>query len=250
MKHRFSAIISLALLTVLPLTAQKFADHWEHTVRVGYNIGGNMPMGMPATIRKLNSYTPQPNPSLGIDALMMLNTRWGVQLGARIENKGMSEDANVKNYHMEITQGNQTLAGMFTGDVYTKVTQWEATVPLCAVLRIRKVDLKLGPYLSYVAYGHFKGWAHNGYLRVTDPTGPKVILGETPAERGEYDFSEHMRRWQYGFLLGADWNIGRRFGAYADLNWGVSRTFHKNFNTIEQDLYPVYATVGMTYRIH
>ena len=253
MKHRILLLILTLSLCAGTATAQKFADHWEHSFRLGYNIGGNMPMGLPATIRHLNSYTPQPNPSLGFDAIMFLNKhqRWGIQLGVRIENRGMAEDAQVKNYHMEITRGNQTLAGMFTGDVYTKVTQWGATVPLRAVWRISpKWDLKLGPYLTYVAYGKFEGWAHGGYLRVNDPTGPRVELGETPAERGDYDFSENMRRWQYGFMLGADWHIGQRFGAYADLSWGVSKTFHASFTTIEQDLYPVYLTLGATYRIH
>ena len=31
-----------------------------------------------------------------------------------------------------------------------------------------------------------------------DPTGQKVMLGSEEGERGEYDFSDDMRSWQFG----------------------------------------------------
>ncbi|MBR1804356.1 MAG: PorT family protein, partial [Muribaculaceae bacterium] len=161
----------------------------------------------------------------------------------------MKEDAQVKNYHMEITQGGQTLAGMFTGNVTTKVAQWMLTVPAQAVWRINKVNLKFGPYFSLVLGQEFSGWAHQGYLRVDDPTGAKVELGEAENERGNYDFTEHLRRAQFGMTLGADWALGNRLGLYADLNWGMTAAFHSDFHTIEQSLYPIYGQLGITYRI-
>ena len=208
-----------------------------------------MPLGMPEEIRKLNSYTLQLSPAVGGDALLPLNDQWAAVVGLRFENKAMSEDANVKNYHMEISKGGQTLAGMFTGDVTTKATQWMLTLPIQAALHIQKVDLRVGPYLSYLLNREFSGWAHNGYLRVDDPTGAKVELGEAANERGDYDFSEHMRRWQWGIGIGADWHFGNRMGAYAELNWGVTPTMKSKFHTIEQKLYPIYGTLGLTYRL-
>ena len=41
---------------------------WYYTARLGLNIGGTAPVGMPATIRSMNSYKIQPNFTLGIDA--------------------------------------------------------------------------------------------------------------------------------------------------------------------------------------
>ena len=225
----------------------------EVKVRVGYNIGGTMPVGMPATIRSLNSYTPQIAPTVGADVLLPLHLplrgQWGFLAGLRFERKAMREDATVKNYHMEIVRGGERLAGMFTGRVTTRTSQWVATIPAQAVWHVRNVNIKAGPYFSWCVDNAFDGWAHNGYLRVDDPTGAKIELGEEPGERGDYDFSDDLRRWQVGIGLGADWNLGGRFGLYADLNWGISTAFKSDFHTIEQNMYPIYAQLGVTYRI-
>lgn len=229
--------------------AQAFSDHAMFYLRVGYNVGGTAPMGLPASIRRLNSYTPLLTPAAGVDVLIPNNDWRGFLTGIRIERKAMEEDATVKNYHMEITQGGQTLAGMFTGDVTTRTSQWVVTVPLQAVWRVNRVKLKVGPYASWAFAKDFSGWAHNGYLRVDDPTGAKVELGEADDERGNYDFDEHVRNWQVGLALGADWHLTRRIGVYADLNWGITRVMKSDFHTIEQSLYPIYGQVGVTYRI-
>ena len=47
----------------------KYLHGYQYQARVAYNIGGTAPIGLPATIRTLHSYTLQPNFSLGIDAL-------------------------------------------------------------------------------------------------------------------------------------------------------------------------------------
>ena len=257
-----SLIRRYIVMTVVMMMALAFHGHAQNTqelgfikgkyqvkARLGYNIGGTMPLGMPASIRKLNSYSLQMTPAVGADFLLPIDNSRGVQIGLLFEHKGMKEDANVKNYHMEITQGGQTLSGMFTGDVTTKVSQWMLSLPIQAVWRVKKVNLKFGPYVSIVMGQEFSGWAHSGYLRVNDPTGPKVELGEVENERGNYDFSEHLRKAQFGMTLGADWNLGGRLGLYADVNWGMTAIFQSDFHTIEQNLYPVYGQLGITYRI-
>ena len=248
MRHR----ILVALLLALGLSgshAQEFSKTPIVKVRAGYNIGGTMPVGLPASIRSLNSYTPQVAPAIGADATFPLSERWGLLTGVRVERKAMREDATVKNYHMEIVRGGERLAGMFTGRVTTRTSQWVASVPVQAVLHVDRVNLKLGPYIACCIDNSFDGWAHRGYLRVDDPTGAKIELGEEPDERGDYDFGEDLRRWQVGMTLGADWNLGGRFGLYADLNWGLSAAFKSSFHTIEQSMYPIYGQLGVTYRI-
>ena len=46
----------------------KYLHNYKYYVHVGYNIGGTAPIGMPASIRTLHSYTLQPNFTLGVDA--------------------------------------------------------------------------------------------------------------------------------------------------------------------------------------
>ncbi len=215
-------------------------------VRLGYAIGGTMPIGMPASIRGLNSYTLQFNPSSGIVGTHQINNDWYIVAGLQLENKGMETDAEVKNYHMEITRGGQTLAGMFTGDVTTKVTEWMLTVPVQVAFKYKKVFFRLGPYLSYVGNKDFSGWAHNGYLRVDDPTGAKIEMGEAQDERGEYDFTSNMRRIQVGIDAGVDWYFSKKFGLFADLPWGLNRIQKSDFKTIEQNMYPIFGKLGVT----
>ena len=208
-----------------------------------------MPLGLPSTIRHLNSYTPQMSPTMGVDLLVPFDGWRAFQVGLHLDCKAMEEDATVKNYHMQITRGGETLSGMFTGDVKTETRQWLLSVPVQIVWRVNKVNIKVGPYASLALYKIFGGYAHNGYLRVDDPTGAKVILGEDENERGDYEFDKDVRGWQIGIDLGADWQLSRRIGLYADLNWGLSPLFKGSFRTIEQSLYPIYGQLGMTYRL-
>ncbi|MCF0181782.1 MAG: PorT family protein [Muribaculaceae bacterium] len=218
-------------------------------VRLGYGIGGTAPIGLPPSIRSLNKFKLQFNPSLGIDATYGIKGPLGIMFGIQLENKGMEMDARVKDYHMEIVHGGQQLAGQFTGDVTTKVTEWMITIPIQASYRYKKVRFKLGPYISYVGSRNFSGWAHNGYLRVGNPTGPKVFLGDSVEERGEYDFTGHMRRLQAGIDAGIDWKWSSRFGGFLDLAWGLTPVHKSDFKTIEQTLYPIYGKIGVTYRL-
>lgn len=254
MNHHLTIITGFCLLLLLPfqsMRAQKgfFGDITVKT-RLGYNIGGTAPVGLPRSIRKLNSYTPQPNPSIGIEGVKPVGKGFGVLVGLRFENKGMKEDARVKNYHMEIIRGGQSLEGMFTGDVETKVREWMVTVPVQATWDASpKVQLRLGPYVSVLTSKGFTGNAHDGYLRVGNPTGPKVLLGSDEGTRGTYEFGDHMRRVQWGVGAGADWLLTGRFGIYGELNWGLNGIHHSSFKTIEQTLYPIFGTVGILYRI-
>lgn len=246
------AIISLilAITAAIPASAAGIFDNLKYDFRLGYNIGGTMPMGMPASIRELNSYKLTPSVMLALGVYKPVDSHWGITTGLRIENKGMDIDATVKNYHMTIVRGGQELEGMFTGKNHSEAEQWMLTLPLQATYAFNdNVRLKLGPYLSYVRSHTFKGSAYDGYLRVGNPTGEKVELGTAQDERGTYDFSDDMRDLQWGVALGADWYFSRSWGVFADLSWGFTGIFKSGFNTIEQKMYPVYGTIGMSYRM-
>lgn len=222
----------------------------KYMARVGYSIGGTAPVGMPASIRSLEKFTPTANLLIGLDAYKPIKGKWGVQAGFHYENKGMSTDARVKSYNMEMRRGDESLKGLFTGNVVTKVEEWMVTLPLQATYDVSgKLRLKFGPYFSYVMSNNFSGYAYDGYLRVGNPTGDKVELGHVEGERGDYDFTEDLRHWQFGLDLSADWFFSQRIGAYAGLSWGLTNIFRKDFKTIEQSMYPIYGSVGLTYKL-
>lgn len=226
-----------------------FLDNLTYNLRFGYGIGGTAPMGMPATIRSLESYRLEPNFTLGLGVYKQLNNRWGLTTGLHLENKGMNIDAKVKNYHMSIIKGGQSLDGYFTGMNTSEAEMWMLTLPLQATYSFSQdLHLKFGPYLSYINKPVFRGYASDGYLRVGNPTGTKVMLGSDEGSRGTYDFSDSMRSLQFGFMFGAEYYFHRRWGMFADVSWGVTGVFKKKFKTIEQTLYPVYGTLGVSYR--
>ena len=243
-------ILSIAFVAATISTwAFSLPDSLNYTFRIGYNIGGTAPVGMPATIRKLNSYDFQPNVSLGSDVQKALWGTWGLAAGVRLENKGMKIDATVKNYHMKMVQGGNELEGMYTGRLVTDCNLWMLTVPVMATFHSGRWLIKCGPYVSYVATRSFKGHVYDGYLRTGDPTGDKVDMGPESDDNPTYDFSDDMRKCHVGMLIGADCRLGKRLGVYADLTWGLNDAFKSSFKTIEQTLYPIYGTIGLTYKL-
>lgn len=231
-------------------TTKKFLHNYSYYARLGFNLGGTAPIGMPESIRSLHSYKVQANLSIGVDAHHPFNDKWGIMFGLHLDNKGMKTDAGVKNYHMAIIRGGEKLEGMFTGNVVTDVDMSLVTIPVMATYDISpKVRAKLGPYVSYVISKKFEGYAYDGYLRENNPTGTKLNLGHEEGERGDYDFSEDLRNWQVGIDAGIDWYITKRWGASVGLAWGVSPVFKSSFKTIEQKMYPIYGTIGVNYQL-
>ena len=238
-KTIFTLLVAMA--TALPAGAFTLFDNLVYNLRFGYSIGGTAPMGMPATIRSMDKFTLSPNFNLGLGVYRDISEHWGISTGLFLENKGMKVEASVKNYHMAFVRGSQRLEGNFTGGVSMDVTQWMLTLPIQATYAFNKN--------SYVRSHEFTGYAYGGYIRVGDPTGQKVEIGSDEGSRGTYDFSDSMRSWQFGMLLGVDWYFHKHWGCFADLSWGFTDIFDEDFDTIEQNLYPIYATIGISYRI-
>ena len=241
---------SLLILSSASCWSQSFFNDIKVSARAGYNVGGTQPVGLPASIRKLNSYTVKSNYVIGVDAEKPISPKWGVMLGLRFENKGMEIDATVKKYYMEIVKGGDSMKGYFYGDNFTRVKQWMFTVPVQAAFNPSdKVRLKFGPYVSFLTAKDFSGYAYDGYLRGNTPVGPKVDLGHEDNTRGNYGFQDDMRKVHVGLNLGVDVKVYKQLGVFADLAWGLNGIFKKDFKTVEQTLYPIYATLGIVYQI-
>lgn len=252
MKKTISAIfiIVLCAMTTLTARAENFISDIKCNFRFGYMIGGTAPVGMPASIRSLDTYRLEPNITLGIDANKPISPNWMLVTGVRLENKGMYIDAKVKNYHMAVVKGEQRIEGYFTGGNVSKVEEWMFTVPFMLSYSVNNdFHIKGGFYLSLLTKTSFTGYAHDGYLREGDPTGGKIPLGNTEQDRGNYDFSDDMRKQQLGFIIGADYYWGRHWGAFVDLTWGATGIFKSSFKTIDQTLYPIYGSIGLAYRL-
>ena len=227
--------------------AQNSDKTWSFLGRIGYVIGGTTPMPLPEEIRSIDKFSPKFGMTVGVDATRRLDNRWGVTAGVYFFTEGMHTEAGVKNYHMGIIQGDDYLEGNFTGKDVTDNSMMGLTIPVMGSFSISaRVDINLGPYVSYLYDREFKGEVYDGYLREGNPTGQKVIIDSgNPAT---YDFSDSMRQWLWGMCLGFDWKVVRHCTVFASLDWGLNDVFRSDFKTVEFALYPVYATFGVAYR--
>lgn len=221
----------------------------EYSVKAGFNIGGTSPLPLPREIRAITGYKPTVCFSIEGDITKWFddNKKWGMMLGIRLENKGMETTARVKNYSMEIIGGGgERLKGNWTGRVKTKVKNSYFTVPVLAAYRVSpRVKLNAGPFVSLRTNGDFSGHVYDGYLRKDNPTGEKVDF--TGDQIATYDFSDNLRKFQWGMQAGVEWRAFKHLNVNADLAWGLNDIFNSDFNTITFAMYPVYLNVGFGY---
>ena len=248
---KYSIIIALLLIVIggNPAKAQQDRTQsiihsslhgWEYALKAGFSIGGTAPLPLPEEIRKIDSYVPSMAISIEGNATKWLDEKkiWGLTLGLRLETKNMTTEATVKNYGMKIINT--------TGGVKTKVKNSYLTIPVLANYKISsRWKLVAGPYFSYLLEGDFSGHVYEGHLRTPDQTGSRVdFSGESIAT---YDFTDNLRKFQWGIQFGGEWRAFKHLNVYADLTWGLNDIFKKNFDTISFAMYPIYLNIGFGY---
>lgn len=218
---------------------------WYIRLSAGYNIGGTAPLPMPREIRGIEGYNPGLNLAIeGTVEKMFGKGNWGLRWGVRLETKGMTTKADVKNYYMEVYNGgNDIINGYWTGKVKTQVKNTYLTVPVLAVYRINeRWNVSAGVYASYLLEGEFTGNAYDGYLREGDPTGAKSEL-----DNATYDFSTDIRKLNWGLQAGGEYKAYRHLAIFANLQWSMNGIFPSDYSSVTFDLYPIYGTLGFTY---
>lgn len=222
---------------------------WEYDIKAGFNFGGTSPIPLPKEIREINGYNPGMAISIegSVTKWFSDSKQWGVTLGLRLENKSMTTEATVKNYGMKIINANGgALEGVWTGGVKTKVKNSYLTVPVLANYQLSKRwTISAGPYVSYLLEGDFSGHVFEGHLRTPDQTGSRVdFTGESIAA---YDFSDNLRRFQWGLQVGAEWKAYKHLSVFSHLSWGLNDIFKKDFDTVTFAMYPIFLNVGFGY---
>lgn len=230
---------------------------WTIGLRAGYNIGGTMPIPIPAEMTSINSFNPGLNFGVQVDFDKTYNKHWGLGLGLRFETKGMDTDVTVENYHTVFKQGTDQTECNYTGKQSTSYSGSYLTIPVLGRYRFNsRWSVVAGPYFGIALHKEFKGDASEGYQRQLkqDPiTGAMVPTGlktdVTPQNPASYDFSDDMRTFNYGIEVGFDWQAFKHFLVFAHLDWGLNDAFKDSFNeTIPFPMYPVYGQIGFGYK--
>ena len=245
---RYFWIIAVTVLTALS-GHSTVLDSLRFDARLGYALGGTLPTHMGNEIRGINGYYPGLNFTVAAEASYPIDKHWSIHSGLRFELGSMDVDSRVKNYDIEVVRGEESLKGIFNGNVRVKTTQRRLTLPIQAAYNInQKLTLRGGMFMGWLMNRKFWGWAYDGYLREGTPVGPKIEMGTEPGDRGDFDFDANMRHMQWGIDAGVDWQFHRRWGAFAELTYGLGGLFKSDFHSV-QTLRPIYGTIGILYRI-
>lgn len=242
------AIIVIAVLTAVSGNASVL-DSVTVDARLGYVVGGTIPTHMGREIRGINRFDPGLNFMVSLEGSLPLKNNWSIHTGLRYELGSMDVDSRVKNYDIEVVRGDESLAGIFTGNVRIRTAQRRITLPIQAQYDFSpQFKLRGGLFLGWLANRRFWGWAYDGYLREGTPVGAKIEMGTEPGDRGDFDFDKNMRHMQWGLDVGADWQFSHRWGLVAELTYGFSGLFKSDFHSV-QTLRPMYGSLGISYRI-
>ena len=242
------AIIVAAVLTAVSGNASML-DSVTVDARLGYVVGGTIPTHMGREIRGINRFDPGLNFMVSLEGSLPLKNNWSIHTGLRYELGSMDVDSRVKNYDIEVVRGDESLAGIFTGNVRIRTAQRRITLPIQAQYDFSpQFKLRGGLFMGWLANRRFWGWAYDGYLREGTPVGAKIEMGTEPGDRGDFDFDKNMRHMQWGLDVGADWQFSHRWGLFAELTYGFSGLFKSDFHSV-QTLRPMYGSLGISYRI-
>ncbi len=239
----------MAMTTAIGINASVL-DSVRFDARLGYALGGTMPTHVGKEIRGINSFIPGFNFTVAAEGTLPLAPHWAIHSGLRYELGSMDVDSRVKNYDIEVVRGDESLKGIFNGNVRIKTTQRRITLPIQAQYDFnRDLSLRGGFFMGWLTNRKFWGWAYDGYLREGTPVGPKIEMGTEPGDRGDFDFDKNMRHMQWGIDVGADWRFSRHWGAFVELTYGLSGLFKSDFHSV-QTLRPIYGSIGVTYSIN
>ncbi len=223
---------------------------FEHGISLGVNIGASSPLSFPATIRKINSWSPHFNPALGYECLYHATSRLGTGLGVRLDFKGMTVKDEVMYMHTKIILHNgsttEITEGYFTGSNETNIQNTYLTFPVfVAYDPSPKWRFKLGAYVAVLLDSKFTGTVANGYLRKETPLGEKVLI-----DRTTFDLSAEQNKWDMGIHLSGQRLVSQKVAIATSFAWGLTPLFPKDKRSMDFNMYNLYLTVGGVYKIN
>lgn len=226
-----------------------FNQNMDYQVRTHFSIGGSSPFLMPREIRKIITYNPTLVLGLEANATKWFSSskRWGVRIGASVETKGMKTRALVRNYYTEVAQNEEKIKGYFTGEVLTDAKNAYFTAPFSLLYKkSERLSFFSTIFLSGLMDGGFKGQVSNGYLRQNTPVGEKILFEEEGS--AQYDFSEEVRKFQWGASLGSEYFLTKHFLIFGEMTFGISPLLNNNFEAISFPLHNIYLKMGFGHR--
>lgn len=245
MQFRIIAVFAVLCFLFTPFAlAQQMERGFDLSFVGGLNIGATTPVPIPKDL-KLTSYNPKLNPKLGANLVYYLNENWGVGAGLGLDWKGMKIHTKVTDVHLSINVPEHgLLTGYVTGRGTTSVKTLYLTQPIYGVYRFNaKWQMKAGVYLAETLSRKFDGDVTNVKIAVESPS-----TREMEVPYATLDYSNDVRKFDAGLLLGSEFRLNDHIGFYGDFTWSFTPYFSKTV-PIHFTMRNIYLSLGMTYRI-
>lgn len=261
MKNISTVIFTLVfVISILSVTAQNnidnsekthsfFHDNIDFSAKIQMSLGGASPLGIPAQIRKIESFKPKNPFGIEMNVTKWLNNekKFGIRAGIKYEGRGMKTQARVKNYYTQIEDdsGAQT-KGYFTGHVITELENDYFTIPALFVWDATEHwNFYGGFYFSVTANKSFTGYIYDGAFREGTPIGELTTFEGTA--QGLYDFSDDLKGFQWGNQIGAEFKTNSEWRIFADFTKANTPVFKTNFEAISFKMYNIFGNIGVSY---
>ncbi len=257
MKNKIFIILAAFLVLGTSLKADDNPEKkktLEWYFNLGLNMGGSMPVPLPAEVRKIDSYNPKINPRIGVNTIYNLNNKWGISSELSLGIKGMRVTDHVKYMKTKVlvsekgSQEQRQVEGYFVGKNMTNVNLQYLSLSVSGVYNFNeKWEVRAGIYAASILKSKFTGNVSDGYLRDGEPNGPIVTIeADNPAT---FDFSDNMRDFDAGFTFMGKYKISDRLGVFVGFDWGLTDIFYRDQNPIQFKMQNLYGSFGVSYRI-
>ncbi|MDF9829226.1 porin family protein [Parabacteroides sp. PF5-6] len=226
---------------------QETNKEWEFKVYAAYNLGGTMPVPLPAEIRKIRSWNPGFGGTMAFHVSRWFTPEWGITTGLGIDLKKMKIKADVLYWptSLVVGEGDQTgvFTGTFSGKNTTNTRNGYLVLPVMAAWRpVEEWTFRLGGYIALQQDPLFEGSASDGYIRNGGPTGDRINV-----EQASFDFSDEVRKYDAGLILSADWKFNRKMALTGQFSWGFVPLFPAHFEGVAYKMYNIYFALGIAY---
>lgn len=249
-----SAVLFFTSFAKAQETSSQENKQLEWFLNLGLSLGGTSPLPLPEQVRKISHYNPKVNPYLGVAMIYNLDIqrKWAIGTEIALETKGMRVKDEVKYMSTRVTvsgkdnPNEQIVTGDFVGKNTTNVNLQYLTLSIYGLYNIdTKWSLKAGGYLANTLKSTFNGNVSDGYLLDKD-SGERFIIGED--DIASFDFSDDIRDFDIGLLVGGKFNLNQRIGIIGTVTWGLTDIFYSGSNPISFKLQNIYGTLGVSYR--
>lgn len=213
--------------------------------RIGTDIGGAIPFrNIPKHIQPF----PKLNIAAGLNINYIFNPKWHLGFDINYKTVGMSANAKMENeyFHADPTgQGGEKIVVYFSGIAYQTVSFTMLEVPLIAKYGFGEKGiyrLIFGAYGAWIMDKKFLVVAKTGYQ------GPNSNNVATQIKEPlDFNFSNELRDWEAGFLLGYEQRITSRVNADFIIYGGVNNIFKDSI--LAYGLFPMRLSISISYSL-